>query len=78
MADDDLRSRLEAIELRLSHVEAAQLQTNNLLRGNADDGNDSGLIGKIQIMWRSYVLLVGAVGGIIGFVLNEIMREMGH
>lgn len=75
MAEDDLRQRLEAIDARLSHVEIAMQQTNDLLRGV---GDDSGLVGKIQIMWRSYVLLVGAVGGIIGFVLNEVMREMGH
>lgn len=75
MAEDDLRQRLEATDARLSHVEIAMQQTNDLLRGV---GDDSGLVGKIQIMWRSYVLLVGAVGGIIGFVLNEVMREMGH
>lgn len=41
-----------------------------LLRG---EGNSSGMVGRVEIMWRSWVFLIGCGGMVAGWLLKTLV-----
>ena len=64
---DGLVARFNRAEASLERLAQSVAEISEILRGQ----NDSmGLIGKINVLWRSWVFLVGLFGGAVGFFVR--------
>ena len=67
MPDDDIYRELKALSVRMDRLERAQHETVELLRGT---GTGTGLIGRVDVMWRTWVPVLTLIGAACGYLLR--------
>ena len=51
-------------------LEKLQQETTELLRGR---GDSMGMVGQVQVLWRSWVVVVGFAGMAAGYILKSFV-----
>ena len=67
-----IEQRVAALEATVSTVKQHELKLGkieSLLNGNGR----LGIVGKLEVVWRSYVGLIGVAGMIAGWILRDLM-----
>ena len=65
--------RDQAFEHRLDALEAGLKEVVDLIHGKS--GEQMGLVARVQIMWHSYVWLIGLLGAGIGSAVTIIVKH---
>lgn len=71
MPDEELRHELKEMGVRLQRLEDLCQQTTDVLRGT---GDRMGLVGRVEVLWRSWAIGIGLLGMAAGWVLNEVVK----
>lgn len=73
----ELRDQLQRINNKLETMSDRQQvfdkfchEMTQLLRG---EGNSSGMVGRVELMWRSYIVVVGCGGMVAGWLLKTFV-----